>query len=148
MESAICKWNPHFVCSDFHLYLRIPHTFCGFHLHFAKPLTVAESRTTSYICLLQNPQQHNCADKTYVTATCTRNPEHFCKWNPFTFWNMFKDLSLESRNIHPGNCLQLRRSRLAQAFTQNCAPIQCTVWPRNVINSKKKLRLLSFLDQV
>ena len=28
---------------------------------------------------------------------------------------MFKDLSLESRNIQ----------------TQNCAPIQCTVWPRN-----------------
>ena len=28
---------------------------------------------------------------------------------------MFKDLSLEYRNIQ----------------TQNCAPIQCTVWPRN-----------------
>ena len=31
---------------------------------------------------------------------------------------MFKDLSLESRNIN----------------TQNCAPIQCTVWPRNEEN--------------
>ena len=33
--------------------------------------------------------------------------------------NMFKDLSLESRNIQ----------------TQNCAPIQCTIWPRNVVFS-------------
>ena len=32
-----------------------------------------------------------------------------------TNFNMFKDLSLESRNIQ----------------TQNCAPIQCRVWPRN-----------------
>ena len=31
-------------------------------------------------------------------------------------FNMFKDLSLESRIIQ----------------TQNCAPIQCIVWPRNV----------------
>ena len=30
---------------------------------------------------------------------------------------MFKDLSLKSRNIQ----------------TQNCAPIQCTVWPRDVL---------------
>ena len=44
-----------------------------------------------------------------------RNPRKFCKWNPFTFWNMFRYLSLESRNTQ----------------TQNCAPIQCTVWPRN-----------------
>ena len=47
----------------------------------------------------------------------TRNPRNFCKWNPLTFWNMFKYLSLESRNI--------------QTETQNLAPIQCTVWPRN-----------------
>ena len=72
------------------------------------PRTVSESRTASNICLLRKPQQNKCADKIYVTGICTRNP--------LKFWNIFKDLSLESRNIQ----------------TQNCAPIQCTVWPRNV----------------
>ena len=81
------------------------------------PHTVAESRTTSYIYLLRHPQQNKCADKIYVTGFCTRNPRNFCRWNPLTFWNMFKDLSLESRNIQ----------------TQNCAPMQCTIWPRNVV---------------
>ena len=33
---------------------------------------------------------------------------------------MFKNLSLESRTIQ----------------TQNCAPIQCTVWPRNDLSSQ------------
>ena len=79
-------------------------------LHLRIPLGVAESRTTSYICLLRNPQQVNCADKNYIASICTRNPREYCKWNPLTFWNMFKYLSLESRNIQ----------------TQNCAPIQCT----------------------
>ena len=114
MESAFCLRMP--------LYLRILRTFCGFHLHFADSnyilrysLTVAESRTNSYICLLRNPQQNNCADKIYVTAICTRNPRNFCRLDPLTFCIMFKVLSLESRNIQ----------------TENCVPIQCTVWPRN-----------------
>ena len=45
----------------------------------------------------------------------TEPTEIFGKWNPLTFWNMLKGFSLESRNIQ----------------TQNFAPIQCTVWPRN-----------------
>ena len=71
-----------------------------------KVLTFAETGSTTFIRSLRNPQQNQCADKIYVTGICTRNS--------FTFWNMLKDLSLESRNIQ----------------TQNCAPIQCTVWPR------------------
>ena len=39
-----------------------------------------------------------------------------------TKFYMFKDLSLESRNIQ----------------TQNCAPIQCTVWPRNAFLHEPK----------
>ena len=100
VESANFKWNYHFVC-EFHLSLR-------------NSLTVAESRTTSHIYLLRHPQQNKCADKFYATGFCTRNPRNFCRWNPLTFWNMFKDLSLESRNIQ----------------TQNCTPMQCTIWPR------------------
>ena len=120
VESPICKFIPHFVYS-FHIYLRfpvtfvdstyilwIPHTFCGIHLELRNP-------SISYICLLRNSQQNNYADIVYITGNCTRNPQNICKWNPLTFCNMFKDLSLESRNIQ----------------TQNFAPIQCTVWPRN-----------------
>ena len=66
----------------FHLNLRIPLTLCGIHL-------VAEARTTSYICLLRNPQQNKCAEKMYVTGIRMRNPLKFCLWNPLTFWNMF-----------------------------------------------------------
>ena len=96
--------------------LRIPLTFADSTYILRNPLTVAESRTTSNICLLRNPQQNKCADKIYVTGICMRNPLKFCLSNPLTFWNIFEDLSLESGNIQ----------------TQNCAPIQCTVWPRNV----------------
>ena len=53
------------------------------------PLTVLESRTTSYICLLRNSQQNKCADKIYITGICMRNPLKFCLWNPLTFWNIF-----------------------------------------------------------
>ena len=76
-----------------------------------------ESRTTSYISLLRNPRCNKFADKIYVTGICTRNPRKFCKWKPLTFWNTFKGLSMKSRNIQ----------------TQNCAPVQYTVWPRNVV---------------
>ena len=84
---------------------------------FAESATVfAESRTVCgihkqmiqlAIFAKRNQQQNKCADKIYVTGICL--------WNPLTFGNIFKDLSRESRNIQ----------------TQNCAPIQCTVWPRN-----------------
>ena len=74
-----------------------PAYICGFHLHFAEP------RTTSYVCLLQNPQQNKSADKIYVTSMYTRNPRKSCRWSPLTFWNMFNYLSLESGNIQTQN---------------------------------------------
>ena len=79
-------------------------------------LKFTEPATTTYIRSLLKPQQNQCADKICVTAVCTRNPLKFCMWNPLIFWNMIKDLSLDSRNIQ----------------TQNCAPIQCKVWRRKV----------------
>ena len=79
------------------------------------PLSVAESKTTSYIFLLRNLQQNKCADKIYVTGICTRNP--------LKLWNISRDLSLESTDI----------------LTQNCALIQCTVMMARVFESKKLL---------
>ena len=49
------------------------------------PLTVAESRTTSCISLLRNPQQNNCAKKIYVTGIYMQNPLRICLWNSLTF---------------------------------------------------------------
>ena len=95
--------------------VRIPIIFADSTYILRNPLTVAESRTTSYNCLLRNPQQIKCADKIYVTSIYTRNPRKSCKWKPLTVWSMFKYLSLETRNKQ----------------TQNFAPIQCTIWPRN-----------------
>ena len=110
----ICKFSNKQI-SEFLYSLRIPLTFADSTYILRNLLKVAESRTTSYICLLRNPQQIKCADKIYVTSIFTRNPSKSCKWNPLTFWNMFKYLSLESRNKQK----------------QKCAPIQCTVWPLN-----------------
>ena len=126
--------------SEFLYSLRNPLTFadsgykfCKFHLHLRIPVTFCEStymcgiQITSYICLLGNPQQIKCADKICVTSICTRNPRKSCKWNPLTFWNLFKYLSPESRNT----------------MTQNCAPIQCTVWPRIVAKSLVYLLIIA-----
>ena len=102
---AINKFLNSFKVCGFHLqFLRIPFTFADSTYNLRNPLTVPESSTTSY----------KYASKIYVTSICTRNPRKSCKWNPLTFWKMFKYLSLESRNIQ----------------TQTCAPIQCLVWPR------------------
>ena len=97
--------------------------FYGFYLKLGIPLTFSESRTTTYIRSLRNSQQYKSADKVCSTGICTRNPQKLCIWNPLTFWNMFKVLFLESRKIK----------------TQNCAPIQCTVWPRNAVKAFRKL---------
>ena len=102
--------------------MRIPLTFADSTYTLRNSPTAAKSRTTSCICLGRNPQKIKGADKFYVTVICTRNPRNSCKWNPLTFWNMFKYLSLESRNIQ----------------AQNCAPIQCTVWPRNDVTECNK----------
>ena len=76
------------------------------------PLTVAESRTTSFFHWLRKPQQNKCAVKYFFTGVTD-----VLKRNSLTFQNLFRDLSLESRNIH----------------TQCCVPIQCKVWPRNEV---------------
>ena len=81
-----------------------------------------------YSLVAESATQQMCREN-LRTGICTRNPGKFCEWNPLTVWNMFKDLSLESTNIQ----------------TQNCAPIQCTVWPRNVqLGTDNHLRTAKF----
>ena len=87
-----------------HLHLRTPLTFCGIHL-------VAEPKKSSYNHLLQNPRHNKCAKKFTLQVFFSRNQKKFCQWSPLTFWNKFKGLSMESRNIQ----------------TQICAPIHCLV---------------------
>ena len=122
MQPANCKWNLQIV-SGIRILFADSTYICGFHLDFAdstyilrNPLIVANSRTTSYICLLRNPLQNKYADKNYITGILTPNLRNFCRWKPLTFWNILRNLSLEYRNKQ----------------TQNCALIQYTVWPRNV----------------
>ena len=99
-SSVINKFlNSFTVCGSRLKFLRIPLRFADSIYILRNPLTVAESRTTSYLCLLRNPQQIKSADTIYVTSICTRNPRKSFKWNPLAFWNMFKCLSLESRNM-------------------------------------------------
>ena len=120
--------NPLTICG-IRLLLRIPQInfadsthICGFHLHFAK---------STYSCGIQNNQLFlllaESATKQmgrqklryrYMYAESTE----FYLWNSPTFKNIFQDLFLDFRNIQ----------------TQNCAPIECTVWPRNVRLKEKK----------
>ena len=84
--------NPHTIC-EIRLHLRIAHTnFADSTYILQNPLTVAEFRTNSYICLLRNPQQNKYADKIYVTGICMRNQLKFCitsfetcLWYPGTY---------------------------------------------------------------
>ena len=69
----------------FHLHLRIPLTFGGIHLQFRNP----EQLAIFACCGIRNKTKNKCADETYVTDICTRNPLKFCLWNPITFWNIF-----------------------------------------------------------
>ena len=63
-SSVINKFLNSFTACGFRLQiLRIPPTFADSTYILRNPLTVAESRTTSYICLLRNAQQIKCADK-------------------------------------------------------------------------------------
>ena len=63
----------------------------------------------SYNELLRNPQIVSAIRFLFADSTSVL----------LIFWNMLKDLSLESTNIQ----------------TQNYAPIQCTVWPR-IMNTR------------
>ena len=109
-NSVINKFlNSSTVCGFRLQILRISLTFADSTYILRNTLTVAESRTTSYICLLRNPQQIKCAHKIYVTSICTRNPRKSCKWNPLTVWNVFKYLFLESRNIQTQNCVPIQQ---------------------------------------
>ena len=83
----------------------------GIHLQLRNP----EQLAIFACCGIRN--KINGPKKKYFTSICTLNPRKYCNWNPLTIWNMFKYLCLEPRNIQ----------------TQNFAPIQCTVWPRNCI---------------
>ena len=78
---------------------------CGFFLDLRKPLIFVnsfisvESRTISSVRLWWKPRQNKCSDKIYVNGICTWNPR-----NSFAFWNLFKHLSLEFRNIQTPSC--------------------------------------------
>ena len=85
--------------------LRIPLTFCGIHSQLRNP----EQLAIFACCGIRT--KTNVATKFTLQVLVRGIPEKFCKRKPLTFWNMFKDLSLESRSIQ----------------TQNGAPIQCTV---------------------
>ena len=97
---TVCGFRLQIFCR-FYLHLRIPLTFCGTYLQLRNP----EQLSIFACCGIRNKL---ICRQTYVTSIS-------CKWNPLTFWNMFKYLSLKSRKKQ----------------TQNCAPFQCTVWPRN-----------------
>ena len=106
----ICKFTNKQNRNPLHLQIAESAFICGFRLQilqilltFADRLRAAESKTAKYIRLLWNPRHNTSADKIYVTGICARNPRKFCKWNPFTFCNMFKDLSMESKNIQMQN---------------------------------------------
>ena len=97
--------NPLTVCG-FHLHLRIPPTFCEIHLQLWSPEQLAIFACSGNRDTANVPTKFN----------CTLNSRKFCFWNPHTFWNMFKDFFLESRNIqtkfcaYPGHnfCLVMR----------------------------------------
>ena len=62
-----------YICGFRSQIFRIPLTnfsdstdICGFHLHFVNPLTVAESRRTSYIRLLRSSRHSIYVDKIYT----------------------------------------------------------------------------------
>ena len=81
------------------------------------PLTFSESKTTSYTHWLVADSATQQMWRQILRYThMYAETRKFCKRNQLTFWNVFQDNFLDSRNIQ----------------IQNCSPIQCTVWPRNV----------------
>ena len=106
--------------------LRIPHTFFGFRTHFAE---------STYSCGIQ---------KQLAIFSCCgiRNERNVpTKFTLQVFVRGIQETFVRGILIHFGTCLYLD-SRNIQ--TQNCAPIQCTVWPRNVRQFFfKKTRILN-----
>ena len=98
MESANCKRNLQIV-SGFRKFMRILLAIFGFGLQFAEstynlrnPLTVAESRTTSYILMLrESANKQMCRQFLRYRYWYAESTEMFW-WNPLKFWNMFKKL--------------------------------------------------------
>ena len=98
--------------------------FCGFHLYLRIPLTFFG------ICLqLRNPEQ------LAIIACCgIRNKLNVPTKFTLQVYVRGIHVSLVSWiHSHFGTCLNtcLWNSGTRDIQTQNCAPIQCTVWPRN-----------------
>ena len=70
----------------------------------------------------------------FVTGICVQNPRKSSEWIPFTFWNMFKDVFLDSNDLQ----------------TPNCEPNQCTVWSRSKIRTcfMKKSQFSNFQEKL
>ena len=89
----------------FHLHLRIRLAFCGIHLQLRSP----EQLALFACCGIRNT--------TFVPTKFTL--QVFVRWVHGSFVKRIRlhFVSLESRNLH----------------TQNCGPIQCTVWSPSVL---------------
>ena len=66
---------------------------------FAKQNLSGVVFTRCCVSLLRNPRNNRCADRIYITGVCAPKPLKCCKWNQFTLWNKFIDLSMASKII-------------------------------------------------
>ena len=82
--------------------------YCFFFETLWKFFFTLRGQTVHFVHCKRIPQQGRSLYSSFVL---------YCPLIVPTNFSHFKDLSLESRNIK----------------TQNCAPIQCTVWPRNAL---------------
>ena len=87
----------------------------GTHFFFKKNQT----KKSSDFELLWNPQQNKRVEKKRYSFLYSESTEILLKESTYMLEG-FKDLSVESRNMQ----------------AKNCAPIQCTIWPRNEPNQR------------
>ena len=89
----------------FHLHLRVPLTFCGIHLRLRNPEKLA-----IFAC--------------FGIRGTTNFPTKFTLQ---VFVRGIHGSFVSGIHLHFGTCLKVSRN----IQTQNCAPLQCRIWPRN-----------------